>query len=366
MLLEDQGKRLFRGRGIRVPDGRTITAAEQVPETSDMVMVKALVPAGGRGKGGGVRRVSGTAEARAAVAALLGANISGHAVRSVLVEEAVDIAREMYLSLSVDRSLGVPALIASGSGGMDIESVDSSALRRWPVHPFLGIREFHVRELTASLELHGMEGAAGDLLRKLWAVFTSYDCELVEVNPLILTANGELVAADAKVVINDDSLFRHPDLELLEPDGDGIEAAARSEGIVFVPLDGNIGVIANGAGLTMATMDSLSARGGRTGAFMDLGGTDDPARVRRAFELMAASGQKVVLINIFGAMTKCDTVAQGLLDALRGLRHPPATVVRLRGANEERAMEMLLAHGILAHPELEDAIGDAVDKEGGA
>lgn len=363
MLLEDQGKRLFRDHGIRVPNGLTVTAVEQVHEVSGPVMVKALVPAGGRGKGGGVRRASGVAEARAAVAALLGAMVSGHTVRSVLVEEAVTIAREMYLSISIDRSLGVPALIASGSGGVDVEAADSSRLRRWPVHPFLGIREFHVRELTAALELEGRQRAVGDLLEKLWSVFVSLDCELVEVNPLILTATGELVAADAKIVINDDSLFRHPDLEVPEPGGDGIEAAARSEGIVFVPLEGDIGVIANGAGLTMATMDSLSARGGHTGAFMDLGGTDDPARVRRAFELMVASGQKVVLINIFGAMTKCDTVAQGLLNALSGLSNPPVTVVRLRGANEERAREMLLANGIVAHPELEDAIRDAVDRE---
>ncbi len=365
MLLEDQGKRLFRAHGIRVPEGRTIATAEQVPEAAGPVMVKALIPAGGRGKGGGVRRASGTAEARAAASALLGARVSGHTVRSVLVEEAVTVSREMYLSVSIDRSLGLPIIIASGSGGVDIELVGGPAFHRWTVHPFLGIREFHVRELTAALKLEGRESAVGDLLRSLWAVFTSLDCELVEVNPLILAADGELVAADAKVVINDDSLFRHPDLELPEPDGDGIEAAARSEGIVFVPLDGDIGVIANGAGLTMATMDALSAHGGRTGAFMDLGGTDDPARVRRAFELMAASGQKVVLINIFGAMTKCDTVAQGLLDALGGLDRSPATVVRLRGANEERAREMLLAKGIVAFPELEDAVREAVDRGAG-
>lgn len=363
MLLEDRGKTLFRAHSIRVPEGQTVTAAEQVPEASGPVMVKALVPAGGRGKSGGVIKVSGGEEARATVSTLLGATVSGHIVRAVLIEEALNIAREMYLSLTIDRSLGLPALIASGLGGVDVESANGSALRRWPVHPFLGIREFHVRELSAALKLDGREHEVRELLSKVWAVFTSYDCELVEINPLVLTAGDELVAADAKVVVNDDSLFRHPDLETPEHGGNGIEVAARSEGIAFVPLDGDIGVIANGAGLTMATMDSLSAFGGRAGAFMDLGGTDDPARVRRAFDLMAASGQKVILINIFGAVTKCDTVAQGLLDALEALSNPPVTVVRLRGENEERAREMLLTSGIVAHIELEDAVREAVAKE---
>jgi len=364
MLLEDQGKRLFREQGIKVPSGRTVTAAEQVPEVLVPVMVKALVPAGGRGKSGGVRRASGTEEARSAVGSMLGTSISGHAVSSVLVEEALPVAREMYLSITIDRSLGVPILMASGTGGMDVEALDEALVRRWALHPFLGVRSYVVREVAAAISLPGKEGEVGDLLGKLWKVFTSFDCELVEVNPLILTTDGALVAVDSKVSINDDSLFRHPDLPVPGTEGDELEVAARSEGIAFVRLEGDIGVIANGAGLTMATLDSLSLHGGRAGAFMDLGGTDDAARIRRAFEIMSLSGQRVVLVNIFGAMTKCDTVAQGLVEALGAMPSPPDTVVRVRGVNEEKAREMLRSREIAAFAELEYAIMEAVAREG--
>lgn len=363
MLLEDRGKRLFSEHGIRVPSGRTIAAAEQAADIAGPVMVKALVPVGGRGKSGGIRKVSRADEIGPAVAAMLGSRISGITVRSVLVEEALPVSRELYLSITIDRSLGIPALIASGTGGMDVEALDETSLHRWPLHPFLGVRQYAVRELAAALDLAGREDEVGDLLGKLWGLFTSLDCELVEINPLILTVDGALVAADAKVAINDDSLYRHPDLELREAEGDELERAARSEGVAFVRLEGDIGVIANGAGLTMATLDSLSLHGGRAGAFMDLGGTDDPARVRRAFEIMALSGQRAVLVNIFGAMTKCDTVAQGLLDALGSMGSPPATVVRVRGINEDRAREMLRSSGITACTELEDAVVKAVAME---
>jgi succinyl-CoA synthetase beta subunit len=359
MLLEDQGKRILRDHGARVPSGRTVTAAEEVGDLPPQIVVKALVPAGGRGKSGGVRRLSGDEEARTAVAALLGATISGHIVGSVLIEEALSIAREMYLSIIIDRSLGIPVIMASGAGGMDVESLDESSLRRWPLHPFVGVRQYMVRELTETLELRGREGEVGEFLEILWEVFVSLDCEVVEINPLVLTADGALVAADAKIVINDDSLFRHPEIPLPPVSGDGLERAAKAEGMAFVRLDGDIGVIANGAGLTMATLDALSAHGKRSGAFMDLGGTDDPAKVRRAFELMVLSGQKVIFVNIFGGMTKCDTVARGILDALEGLTSPPATVVRLRGINEDGARKMLRSGGITSHAELESAVAEA-------
>jgi succinyl-CoA synthetase beta subunit len=362
MLLEDQGKRLFYEHGIRVPSGRTVTATEQLPDISEPVMVKALVPAGGRGKSGGVRRAADMEELRSAVNSILGMRIAGITVRSVLVEEALPVAREMYLSISIDRSFGIPILIASGTGGMDVEALDESIVRRWPLHPFLGVRHFVVREFASALGLAGREDEVGDLLEKLWRLFTSLDCELVEINPLILTAEGSLVAADAKVAINDDSLFRHPGLVTPQAEGDELERAARSEGIAFVRLEGDIGVIANGAGLTMATLDSLAVSGGRVGAFMDLGGTDDPSKVKRAFEIMALSGQRVVLVNIFGAMTKCDTVAQGLLDALSSSSRP-IVVVRVRGINEERAREMLRSNGINAYAGLEDAVRDAAAQE---
>lgn len=364
MLLEDQGKRIFRDRGITVPSGRTVTSPDEV-EVDGAVMIKALVPAGGRGKAGGISRASNLEEARAAAAAILGSTISGHAVRAALVEEALPVAREMYMSIIIDRSAGIPVLITSRFGGVDIESLDDSKLRRWTLHPFLRVPRYVAREAVASLELEDRVDELHDLLEKLWSVFLGLECELLEINPLILTTNGELVAADAKVVVNDDALFRHPEIPGPSGPEDDLERTAGAVGITFLRLDGDIGVIANGAGLTMATMDALSARGGRAGAFMDLGGTDDPSRVRRAYEIMARSEQKVILVNIFGGMTKCDTVAQGLLDALSGMTSPPLTVVRLRGINEEKAREMLLAAGVQATAGLEDAVREAVAlKEG--
>ncbi|MDW5562947.1 MAG: ATP-grasp domain-containing protein [Methanomassiliicoccus sp.] len=360
MLLEDQGKRLFREHGIKVPSGRTVSVPEQAVGITGPAMVKALVPAGGRGKGGGVKKVMHEEDIGPAVSALLGATVSGHEVTKILIEEAVPVAREMYLSISIDRSLGLPVLVASASGGIEVETLDASIIQRWTLHPFLGVRQYVTRGIAIALGLKDREAEVRNLVTNLWELFTSIDCDLVEVNPLILATDGALVAADSKISINDDSLFRHPDLELPPTSGDELEGVARAEGLAFVRLDGDIGVIANGAGLTMATLDSLSLHGGDAGAFMDLGGTDDPARVRRAFEIMARSGQKVILVNIFGAMTKCDTVARGLLEALAGMVAPPTIVVRIRGINEEQAQDMLRSEGLAAHTELEGAVMDAV------
>ena len=192
------------------------------------------------------------------------------------------------------------------------------------------------------------------------------DCELVEVNPLVLTTDGRLVAADSKVVINDDSLFRHPEIGSDMPVLDELEAEARKDRMSFVRLVGDIGVIANGAGLTMATLDEVASQGGTAGGFLDLGGTDDPRKVQRAFELMARSGVRVVLVNIFGGITRCDTVAQGVLDALGSLVEVPVTVARIRGVNEELARSMLESRGISAHLDLGSAVADAVSWRGRA
>ncbi|MBI0583548.1 MAG: acetate--CoA ligase family protein [Methanomassiliicoccus sp.] len=361
MLLEDLGKRLFRERGIRVPAGRTVTSPGDLAGTSAPAVIKALVPVGGRGKAGGVVVTRADDEVPAAVERVLGMTISGHLVRSVLVEEALPIAREVYLSIVIDRSAGVPALIAAAPGGVDVESLPPASVRRWPVHPFVCVPRYAAWGAARFLELPGREAEVGELLRRMWELFVSLDCELVEINPLVLTTDGTMVAADAKLVVNDDSLFRHPELPAPTEEGEGTEGEARREGIAFVRLDGDIGVIANGAGLTMATLDAIFDRGGRPGGFMDLGGTDDPARVRRAFEIMAGSGQKVVLVNIFGGMTRCDTVAQGMLDALGSMPTRPATVARIRGVNEALAREMLLSAGLAARTDLEEAVRDAVE-----
>ncbi len=361
MLLEDHGKAIFHGHGIDVPDGRVLRSVDALRDVTFPAVLKALVPVGGRGKAGGVVKVTSAEEAAREGARILELRISGHRPRGLLVEEVLPIRREIYLSIAIDRSLGLPVLLAGSLGGVDIESMPPGAIDRWTVHPFLGVQEHIVRDAARSLSLEQEE--LGRLLRSLWTVFVDMDCELVEVNPLVLTTGGRLVAADSKVVVNDDSLFRHSDLADEVPDVDQLEAEARRDRMHFVRLDGEIGVIANGAGLTMATMDEVVAQGGTVGGFLDLGGTDDPGKVRRAFELMARSGVGAVVVNIFGGITRCDTVAQGVLDALSSMPSPPVTVARIRGVNEQAARDMLQVRGIRAHLDLATAVRDAVSPE---
>jgi succinyl-CoA synthetase beta subunit len=366
MLLEDEGKNLLRDHHVPVPLGRTITRTDQLVGISPPVMIKALVPTGGRGKAGGVVLASDADGIEREVRRVLQMTISGYAVRSVLVEEALTISREMYLGILIDRSLGIPAILVSDQGGMEVESLPEGTVRKVPVHPFLGIGAHQVREVAAALGMGGQENAVQGLLTHLWELFVAKDCELVEINPLVLTQGGELMAVDSKIMINDDSLFRHPELAAHREGEDALESAARDNGIAFVRLDGDIGVIANGAGLTMATLDELALSGRAAGAFMDLGGTDDPARVETAFDIMVRSGPKVILINIFGGITRCDTVAEGVLRALDRQAGKTPVVARIRGVNEAKAREMLISKGIAAHMSLEDAVRDVVRLGGGA
>ncbi len=366
MLLEDEGKKLLRDCHIPVPRGRTITGPDQMAEGNLPVMIKALVPTGGRGKAGGVALASTAEEFQQQAGRILQMTISGHRVRSVLVEEVLGISREMYLSLLVDRSLGVPAILVADQGGVEVESLPEGAVHKWPVHPFLGIQAYQSRDVAATLGLMEWENTVHDMLDHLWELFVSMDCELVEINPLVLTGDDELVAADAKIVINDDALFRHSEVAAHREGEDELESAARDNGIAFVRLDGDVGVIANGAGLTMATLDELALSGRAAGAFMDLGGTDDPAKVELAFDIMARSGPNVILVNIFGGITRCDTVAEGVLRALGRQVGGIPVVARIRGVNEAKAREMLLAGGIGAHMSLEDAVRDVVRLGGSA
>jgi succinyl-CoA synthetase beta subunit len=357
MLREDAGKRLFKEHGIKVPVGRTVRGPSTVGDLDGPVVVKALVPAGGRGKAGGVVRAGTVDEAKIAVERVMGMTISGHRVAEVYVEQALDIQREIYLALTIDRSPGLPTLIVARRGGVEVESLPPEEVRSWAVHPFVGILPYQVRGATCALDLERSHDEVGKMLKAMWDLFVAMDCELVEINPLIITKSGDIFAADAKVVINDDSLFRHPDVPVTP--SEGAEGIATREGFSFVRLEGEIGVIANGAGLTMATLDLIALNGGRAGAFMDLGGTDDPERVQRAYQIMASSGLRTVLVNIFGGVTKCDTVAQGLLEALDVIPDPPRTLVRLRGVNEDVAREMLLARGIAAHGDIDEAVMEA-------
>jgi succinyl-CoA synthetase beta subunit len=359
-LTEGRGKELFRKYGVPVPRGRVATSADEVErsvhsgEVPLPCVLKAQVLAGGRGKGGAVRFAATPEEARSAAAAILGSSFQGETVREVIVEEKVAIARELYLSFALDRTARLPMLMASARGGVEIESVGDAEIDRQTIEPFPGLVAYERRRAARALGLSGPLAAELDrLLLALYRLFDREDAELVEINPLAIVGD-RLLALDAKVIIEDDAAFRHPEYAAIHDDRTPLEELAREKEIAFVQLDGNIGVIANGAGLTMATLDVLKEFGGAPGVFLDLGGTDDPKKVTEAFLLMAQAKPKAVFLNIFGGVTRCDTVATGLVAALGSVpaaeRFP--LVARIRGNNEAEGIAILRQAGVTSVPDL--------------
>jgi succinyl-CoA synthetase beta subunit len=367
-LAEWRGKDVFRKYGVPLPRGavaRSADEAEALVRSGRVPLpcvIKAQVLAGGRGKGGAVRFATTPEETRAAAAAILGLEFKGEQVKELLLEEKLALGRELYLSFTLDRALRVPILIASAHGGVEIESVADAEIDRQPVDPFPGITAYEKRRVARVFGLTGEAARALDrLIDALWNAFEAEDAELIEINPLATVGNG-LVALDAKVIIEDDAAFRHPEYADIRDDRTPLEEIAREKEIAFVQLGGNIGVIANGAGLTMATLDVLKEFGGEPGVFLDLGGTDDPKKVTEAFLLMAQAKPKVVFLNIFGGVTKCDTVATGLVSAMQQV--PPADrfplVARIRGNNEKEGIEILRAAGVTSVPSLKESAQAAV------
>ncbi|HTZ61102.1 MAG TPA: ADP-forming succinate--CoA ligase subunit beta [Thermoplasmata archaeon] len=373
-LAEWRGKELFRKYGVPLPRGqvaRSGSEAEKLVASGAVPLpcvIKAQVLSGGRGKGGAVRFANTPEEARAAAEAILALEFKGEKVKEVLLEEKLPIGRELYLSVTLDRSLRLPIVIASAQGGMEIETVDDAAIERTPVHPFPGLAAYEKRQIGKVLGVAGPVAKSLDrLLDALWTLFNREDAELVEINPLAVVGEG-LVALDAKVIIEDDAAFRHPEYDDIQDDRTPLEEVAREKGIAFVQLDGNIGVIANGAGLTMATLDVLKEFGGNPGVFLDLGGTDDPKKVTEAFLLMARAKPRAVFLNIFGGVTRCDTVANGLVEAMKQV---PAEekfplVARIRGNNEKEGIEILRAAGITSIPTLKESAQAVVAAAGGS
>jgi succinyl-CoA synthetase beta subunit len=373
-LAEWRGKELFRKYNVPLPVGRVVRSPDEVAAAVGPggvplpCVVKAQVLSGGRGKGGAVRFANTADEAREAVRAILGTEFKGEKVKEVLLEQKVALARELYLSITLDRSLRLPILIASASGGVEIETVADSAIDRQPIHPFAGLAAYERRRAARALGVTGAHAVAlGRLLDALWTLFLREDAELVEINPLAIVGDG-LMALDAKVIIEDDAAFRHPEYAEIVDDRTPLEEIAREKEIAFVQLDGNIGVIANGAGLTMATLDVLKEFGGSPGVFLDLGGTDDPKKVTEAFLLMAQAKPKAVFLNIFGGVTRCDTVARGLVAALQEVpvadRFP--LVARIRGNNEKEGVEILRAAGVSSVPDLKESAQAVVAAARGA
>lgn len=355
-LYEYVAKGILARHGIPVPEGFVATSADQIRRITGPVMIKAQVLIGGRGKAGGIKPADSVAEAKKAAGSIIGMNIHGYIAKEVLIERRLEVAKELYLGVTVDRSNRSLLLMASPDGGMDIESVPEERILMLRIDPLIGFQNFHSRKVAEFLALPKEQDAELEhICQRLVQLALMEDAELAEINPLVVTKSGHVIAGDAKMTIDSDALFRHPEFAKLDEGLAPLEAKAKKEDIAFVQLDGNIGVIANGAGLTMATLDSINMFGGKAGVFLDLGGTDDPEKVKKAMLLMLEANPKVVLINIFGGITKCDTVAKGVLEAMEGQKVKIPIVARIKGVNEEQGRELLGNAGMIPASGLSEA-----------
>jgi succinyl-CoA synthetase beta subunit len=351
-LLEYQGKQLFARHGLRVSEGRAVTTVEDAVvaanEVGYPVVVKAQVLIGGRGKAGGVKLADDEAQAREHAQNILGMDIRGHVVRTLWIEHASDIATEYYASVLLDRSAKAPLVIFSVQGGVEIEQVAEESpekLIRRHVDALKGLS----REQAVEIATEGgadedvIEGVA-DALSALYEVWTREDALLAEINPLIVTPRREVKALDAKVTLDGNALYRHPENQGLSDseNEDPIERRAKEQGVQYVALDGDIGILGNGAGLVMSTLDVVAGAGGRPANFLDAGGGSDAGKVKQAVELILANDAvKAVLFNIFGGITRCDEVARGLIAAFAEIEPTVPFVVRLDGTNDVQGRELL-------------------------
>jgi len=380
-LYEYQGKELFRRFGLPVGEGRFAQTPAEARAAADelggTVVVKAQVLAGGRGKAGGIKVAASPDEAEAHAAAILGMEIKGHVVRRLWIERASKIAREYYLSVTLDRGAKKPLFMFTTEGGVEIEEVAASkpeTLVRLHLDPLEGFHSWHGRTLTFGAgiadanERRQIERAC----EQLYAVFTGCDATLCEINPLVVTEDGELLTLDAKVSVDDNALFRHEEIAAMH-DPESVpaeERAAREKGVTYVKLDGEIGILGNGAGLVMSTLDLVAVAGGKPANFCDLGGGGGAQGVVDALEVITADPQvKAIFFNVFGGITRCDEVARGILQALEQIQIAQPIVVRFDGTNAEEGRR-LLAEAELAYlhaaPTMLEAAQKAVELAGAA
>jgi succinyl-CoA synthetase beta subunit len=368
-LLEYQGKLLFARHNVPVPEGKAATSVEEAVEAAQAIgypcVVKAQVQIGGRGKAGGIKVAQNDEEAEAHAKAILGMDIRGLTVHEVWIEEASDIADEYYASIVFDRSAKAPLVMLSTKGGMDIEEVaeaDPDAIARLHVDPLLGFQDFHGRRLAFEAGVDAdVVRPVGALLKQLYGTFIDEEAMLVEVNPLIVTGDREVRALDAKVTLDDSSLFRHVDnAELRNPSAeDPQERMAKERGLTYVKLDGNIGILGNGAGLVMSTLDVVAQAGGSPANFLDAGGGSKAEAIVSAVEVILSDPKvTAVLFNIFGGITRCDEVARGLIEAFGQVDVKVPFVVRLNGTNEEEG-RALLAEADLPKVHVEETMDGA-------
>jgi len=374
-LQEYRSNEILARHGVPVAAGEIATSPDAARAAAERiggpVVVKAQVLVGGRGKAGGVKMAATPDEAAARTAEIIGLEIKGVTVRTVLVAPAAQIAKEYYLGLILDRGGQAVTIIASADGGVEIEETaktNPGAILRLPLHPLLGLQEHQVRRVGFFLGLRAeLRKEFATIMRGLCAAFMESDADLAEINPLVVTDAGELLALDAKIVLDDSALFRHPELESLRDLGEEepSETAARDAGINFIKLDGSIGCMVNGAGLAMTTMDLVKLAGGEPANFLDIGGGAKADRVAAAFRIILDDPNvRAILINIFGGITRGDEVALGIVEARASLGRQVPMVVRIVGTNAAEAAEILRAANLITADSLDDAARKAVAAAG--
>ncbi|MDQ1502095.1 MAG: succinyl-CoA synthetase beta subunit [Actinomycetota bacterium] len=381
-LFEYQGKQLLARFGVPVSPGEAVETVDDAVAAAGRlgfpVVVKAQVQVGGRGKAGGIKLANTTDEVRQHASNILGMDIKGHLVRTVWIEKASDIAEEYYASFTLDRAAKKHLGMVSAKGGVDIEQVaeeDPAAIARVHIDPLVGIEDYHARQLVFGAKLNpAARSGAIAILKSLYRAFVELDADLVEVNPLILRPDGSVHALDAKVSLDDNAAYRHPEFEALRNISglDPREQAARERGLNYIGLDGEVGIIGNGAGLVMSTLDVVNQAGGKAANFLDVGGGAGAKTIANALEVITGDPNvRSVLINIFGGITRCDLVAQGILDGFSTIDVQVPVVVRLDGTSAEEGRAILAANpkdGLVPAATMLEAASRAVElaKAGGA
>jgi succinyl-CoA synthetase beta subunit len=362
---EYQAKAILAKHGVPVPRGEETTNPAEVADIAkrlgtSVVVVKAQIHAGGRGKGGGVKLAKSPAEAESLAKAMLGMTLithqtgpEGRVVGRLLVEEGLQMTRELYLSIVLDRASGKPVIMASADGGMDIEEVAAKTPERIAkvyIEPGVGVVPFEARQLGFAIGLDGKQvNKFVAVVSSLYEAFLATDSSLLEINPLVVTATGDLLALDAKMNFDDNALYKHPDIKDLRDlaEEDPLEIEASKFSLNYIHLDGNIGCMVNGAGLAMATMDIIKLAGGEPANFLDVGGGANAEQIRNAFKiLMSDRNVKAVLINIFGGILRCDVLAQGVIAAVKELGVPVPIVIRMEGTNVDEGKRLLKESGM--------------------
>lgn len=373
---EYQAKQLFKKFAIPVPEGILAESPDKAAEAfrtlgAPVVAVKAQVHVGGRGKAGGIKVVKNEEDARAAATRILGMDIKGSIVRKLWVEKGADIAREAYLGITLDRTERAILFICSAAGGVDIEEVAEKAPEK-----IIKFRtksktfpESEARSAAGKLfEDESLTEPVLDVMRKLFSVFVETDSSLVEINPLVLTADKQVIALDGKVNFDDNALFRHPEIEELRDmsEENANEILAKSKGLSYVQLDGDIGCMVNGAGLAMGTMDMVKLFGGNPANFLDVGGSSNPEKVIHAFKIILSTGNiKAVMINIFGGITRCDDVARGILESFKQIDIKVPVVVRLAGTNSKEGLALLEGTSLIPASTFSEAVRKVITASGG-